>query len=269
MIESTISSNHHYYLFFFESSKLKTLSSVTSIFGNNNSYEIISFGKNKEMEFCHLQLEIDKLFGSESVMALNISKTKKGGPFYWYDFYIGKIDLNEKKFFFICYPYNRLGRYLVDIFHSKSVQTIFYKPKLEDVLDYMKNRNNKGLSQVEKSGFNADITKYSARITEDDNRANRINIIGENPLKSKTFEILSSEKDIGIETISLKLRCSQVNVGDIELSFDSIGNYRFWLKKYAQKTSIPVIPFGFKFLMEIAPLQQSDFISINTFLENE
>lgn len=269
MIESVIASNHHYYVFFFQSAKIKNFKLIAQIFDVVSDFEIITFDKNKEMEICHLQLELDKSYGSESVLELNQSKTKKGSSFYWYDFYIGKIKLNEKEYFLICYPYSKLGKFLEKCFNLKSIQTTFYKPDLEKILDYMRHRNNKGLSSVEQNGFIADITRYSAQVKEDQDMANKINIIGENPLKSKTFEILNSGEGITMETVSLKLRCKQLEVGDVELSFDRLGNYRFWLKRNAQKSSLPTIPFAFKFLMEIAPLQASNFISTNTFLENE
>lgn len=269
MIDSVIASNHHFYVLFFESQKIKTLSSISSIFNNRSQYEIISIKKNRNLDFCHLQLELNKLYGTENVLKLNLSKNKKGGPFYWYDFYIGKIDLNEIRYFYICYPYNRLGKFLENCFHSKSIQTTFYKPKLEKVLAYMQDRSHIGISLMEKNGFNGDITRYSAVVSEAEDKANKINIIGQNPLKSKTFEILNAAEGISIETIALKLKCLQLDIGEIDLSFDRLGNYRFWLKRKAQGSSIPTIPFAFKFLMEIAPLESSEFISSNTLLENE
>ena len=264
-----LSSNHHYYVFFFESSKIKSLSAIPKLFDVRSDFKIIPIGKNKNLEFCHLQLELNKVYGSESVLQLNMSQTKKDGPFYWYDFYIGKIDISDKRYFFICYPYNKLGKFLENSFHAKSVQTTFYKPELEKVLDYMRSRNTKGLSKIEKQGFIADITRYSAEVKENDNTANRVNIIGENPLKSKTFDILNSADGITVETVSLKLRCKQLEIGEVELSFDRLGNYRFWLRRNSQNANVPVIPYAFKFLMEIAPLKATNFISSNTLLENE
>jgi hypothetical protein len=268
MIDSIIASNHHYYVLFFESEKIKTLSSIGKLFDVRNDFQITTVGKNKDLEFCHMQLEIEKRYGSEAVLLFNLSR-KKTGSFYWYDFYIGKIDISGMRYFFVCYPYNRLGKFLQDSFQNKSIQTTFYRPELETILEYIRGRNVKGLSKIEKQGFVADITKYSAEVKERDDKANRINISGENPLKSKTFDILRSADEISVETVSLKLRCKQLEIGEVELSFDRLGNYRFWLKRNAQKVNVPVIPFAFKFLMEIAPLQQTNFISTNTLLESE
>jgi len=268
MIESSIASNHYYYVFFFAAPKIKTLSSIPDLFDFEADHKIISSDKNRQWEFCHFQLELDKMYGSEAVLVMNKSKKKEN--YYWYDFYVGKIELEGKKYYYTCYPYSKLGKFLERSLREKSIQPVFYKPDLQGVLDYMKTRNNTGLSVIENAGFSADIVRYSGEVTEDETQANRVNIIGANPLKSKTYEILSRpENEIGIVTISLKLKCKQEKIGDIELSFDRLGNYRFWLRKFAQDTSIPVIPYAFKFLMEIAPLESSNFISQNTLLENE
>lgn len=273
MINSGISSNHHYYVFFFELTNMSSLSNIASIFDCESDFEIFKVDSSSELDFCHLQLELDKIYGSEAVLLLNKNPKKKNPKdkfYYWYDFYIGSLYLDNKKIYYVCYPYSGLGKFLTTSFQAKSIKTVFFKPQLALVLEYMAHRNISGISIAEKNGFTADITKYAAQVKDDENKANKVTILGENPLKSKTFEILNrKDQGISIETVSLKLSCKQENVGEIELSFDKLGNYRFWLKKNAQEITIPSIPFAFKFLMEVAPLERSTFISSNTLLENE
>jgi hypothetical protein len=270
MKDSIISSNHHYYVFFFQSTKIKNLSAIPILFDNKLGFEVVKFKKNRELDFIHLQIEINNCYGSPLLLGLNITrKNKSEGNFYCYDLYIGKIEIEGQIYFYICYPYNRLGKYLEKNFHGKSVQTIFYKPGLEKVLEYMQQRSNKGLSRMEKSGFNANIVRYSAKVKDDQSAANKVSIVGENPLKSITYEILKADDRIKIETRTLKLRCKQMDLGELEFSFDRLGNYRFWLKVSEFDSNVPMVPFAFKFLMEVAPLEKSNFISTNTLLEND
>ena len=267
MIDSVIASNHHFYILFLESTKIKNLVGLVKFFGEKSDYKLY---KSKGNEFCHLQLELDKAYGSEVLLQMNISKDKKSTPKYWYDFYLGKVDLNGKNCFYICYPYMKLAKYLDQCFFSKSLNTIYYKPNMSEIINYFKNRDINGLSIIETNGVNTDITKYSAEVTESDvlKSKTRVNIAGENPLESTVYGLISQSESVNIETTSMKLRCQEVEYGEFELSFDRLGNYRFWLKKNMQNSVIPIIQISFKFLMDIAPMQGDNLISSNTLLEN-
>lgn len=268
MIESIIASSHHYYVVFVESTQVKTLASLMKIFDSDPTFEYIKMDAPKQELPIHLQLEIDECYGSESLLQINKSRTRKGTTTYWYDFYIGKVPNQKNPIFYICYPYSRVARFLESSFDSNNISRHFYKPKVNKVLEFMKSRGTKDLLGLEKQGFELDITKYTAEIKDEAN-ANKVNLIGDNPLDSRIFQLLENDKSITIEATALKLKCKNINIGELEMSFDRLGNYRFWLKRDLQKKSVPIISFLFQFFAEIDSLEQSRFISTRTLLEDE
>ena len=133
----------------------------------------------------------------------------------------------------------------------------------------MKTRGNKDFTQVEKSGLNIDITRYSAEIAEDEPHAKKVNLIGANPLNSKVFELLNSLQEVEITTISLKLKSSFPQLGDIELSCDKLGNYRFWVKKDMESEALHIVPRVFNFILNTGGTRTGTFITKTTLLEND
>jgi len=268
MIKSIISSSHHYYLAFWESAQLRSVSKILGIFPTNPSQEqLITNSKNNSDIIYHVQEEIATLYGSEILLNANKSKERKGDTYYWYDFYYGLVD-PERKIYFICYPYNKLSRFIETNFNMQSVKPSFYKANVITVLEHMRNRGKKNISQAEKEGFEIDITKYTAEVKEEAN-ANKVNLIGANPLNSRIFDVLNDDKSITIEATALKLKCHKEKIGEFELSFDRLGNFRFWLKKDCQLTSLPMIRYVYRFFSDINSLNKSSFLSAHTLLEDE
>lgn len=268
MVDSIISSHHHFYVFFVSSPKLRSLKGLAELFDFPSSFEIKSFNKKKELSYCHLQLGLPKAYGNELLFEANKKKLKNGDTIFWHDFYLGRFTISNNEYYYICYPYNKLGKLLENCLHEKNVFTNFYKPNVEEVLTYMKKRKNNRNTEPEKEGLYVEITKFTAQVEEEGN-ANKINLIGNNPLNSRAFDVLKTDLGISIETVSLKLNCNLDQVGNVDLSFDRLGNYRFWLRRDSQEITLPVIPSAFRFLMQITPLKTSSFVSKNTLLEND
>jgi len=264
MINSIISSSHHYYLAFFESTQLKSINKIVDLFPVNP--KSISLNPGSE-GFSHLQEEIGSLYGSEILLAKNKGRDRKGIPHYWYDFYYGFVD-QERKIYFICYPYSKLSRFLERGFDEKALKPNFFKANVEKVLEHMRNRGKKTISRIERQGFEIDITKYTAEVKEEAN-ANKVSLVGANPLNSRIFDVLNDDKSITIEATALKIKCRKDKIGEIELAFDRLGNFRFWLKKNSQEVTLPMIKFVFQFFSEISSLDKTQFLSRHTFLEDE
>lgn len=264
MKESVIASSHHFYVTFFDSPDIKSVSSLINLFTDKMNIEPV-VQKNKNQ--LHIQLLINERYGNERVLIGN--QVKRGEKiYYWYDFYIGKLDTEEKKIFFICYPYNRMKHYLEDIFFENEITNVYHKPVVKTVLEYMKESDRSEATRLDE-GFSAQITKYTAQI-KNSLESNRVNIIGQNPLNSKVFEILN-KKGLGltIKTTSLKLRCDKLDVGHIDLAFDRLGNFRFWIRRDAADIAIPMIPFAFDFFKNIDAIIEDEFISSQTLLEDD
>jgi hypothetical protein len=264
MIESPLATSHHFYLVFFDTFKDVPLSSLLSLFDAPKDHEKISLLENKKDFVLHFQLELKKAYGIESVLLANRNK-KTGG--FWYDFYLGKSYESGTTYYYICYPYALLGKYIENAFIDKKVKRVFLKPQVKDVLSYMKKRQTKNRPKIDLHNLQTDIVKYSARVTEESN-ANRINIIGANPLDSRVFDILNKDDEIQIEPISLKIKCVKEEIGKIEISFDKLGNCRFWLTKDTEE-KFSLIPYLLKFYLSIGAIDKSSFISSYSLLEDE
>jgi len=265
MISSALSSSHFYYLVFLESDQIKSIQDIFAIFKGNQQKERINSGKN-ETSFYHLQIEIGKALGSESVLSLNSSRSQDGISYFWYDFYIGEI-LNAKNQFIICYPYIKLGKYLDDRLNDAKIKRKILKPSVEKVLEYMKeNEIDKNTTKAENQGLVVEITKYSAAVKDDS--ISRVNIAGSNPLSSRVYELLSNDDRIGIEPLSLKLNCSK-DAENLDLSFDKLGNLRFWIKRDSEHNLNIVLNASHEYFGEISAFEESSYISKLTLLEDE
>lgn len=267
MVKSLISSSHHYYLTFCEISQFRSLTKVQDIFPINPKSVSLNNAKIASESFYHLQEEIAGLYGSEVVLSANKSKERKGALHYWYDFYIGYAD-PDRRIVFICYPYTKLSRFLESNFRRLSLKPVFYKASVLKVLDHMRNKGKRNLSRAERDGFEIDITKYTAEVKEEAN-ANKVSLIGANPLNSRIFDVLNEDKSISIEATALKLKCFKAGIGEMELSFDRLGNFRFWLKRDAQMSTLPMIKSIFQFFTEISCLEKGQFLSSYSLLEDE
>ncbi|KQM70355.1 hypothetical protein ASE74_23530 [Pedobacter sp. Leaf216] len=265
MIDSALSSSHFYYLVFLESEQLNSIGDVFNILKGNQDKEKIP-SSSQQLPFYHVQVEIARALGSESILSLNSSRSDGPINFFWYDFYIGQLRGVEKKFF-ICYPYIKLGKYLDDCLTEAKIKRKVLKPSVERVLDYMK-VNELGLNktQAEQEGLLIEITKYSAAVKDDS--ISRVNIAGSNPLSSRVYELLSQDSRIGIEPLSLKLNCSK-DGQTLDLSFDKLGNLRFWLKRESESTISPIMITSFEYFDEIKAFEDSSYISKLTLLEDE
>lgn len=214
----------------------------------------------------HIQIEIEGAYGNEVLLRPNKSLKRKGC--YWYDLYVGQItSLNNV--YFICYPYSKLSKYLEEILKKKSPFPVFHKTNVNKVLEYMRQKNSKPPLRLKKEGFEPEITKYTAEVKESAD-ADRVNLMGSNPLNSTIFEVLNNNENISIEATALKVKCDIKKVNwNMELSFDRLGNYRFWLKRDLQASTLPMINYVYRFFSEISSIEKNNYLSIHTFLENE
>jgi hypothetical protein len=263
MFDSILSNSHHYYVNFLHSTKIKSIKNFINLFHDDCQSEIT---KTKNQTIAHLQILIPKQYGSESVLLNNLIK-KEESNYFWYDFYIGEINLEGNKMFFICYPYNRLKNYLDDIFEQKHIQCVFYKPELVLVLDYMKSDDKPEANNL-KEGLIINITKFTASVTDDVN-PHKVNISGENPLNSKVYKLICEDSSLITKTTSLKLKCLKTDYGELEISFDRLGNIRFWVGREAKEKPLEMLNIIFHFFKKIKSISESNYISSKTLLEDE
>lgn len=263
IFHSGLTSLHHYYVVFFEA---KELTSPLEIF------KLFHVSKNKETNptkdgsgsVLHFQLELPKAFGSLSILSTNKATEIDNVQNYWYDFYAGEIIISKRKFFYISYPYVKLGKYIESHLSSNRIRRVLYKPQMTSVMDFMKLHDGQ---YVHKS-FKADIIKYTASIMEDNN-ANKINILGRNPLKSSVYKLLSEAQNIAFETTSLKMQCFDKDTGSLELAFDRLGNYRFWVGYEKDIEVYSTLPSVFRFLYRENLLEEDTFFNSFTLLEGD
>jgi len=268
MIESVISSSHHFYVIYIEASGIHSVNDLLDFIKEDKDVNKVHFIDDQNKFYYHAQIQLNYALGSENILQQNKAGVKNGKQYYWYDLYLGEVHLDGKKYFFLCYPYNRIGKILDEYFTASKLSKKVLKPDVNIVLDYMKNRGISGLTKTEIEGFLVDITKYSAEIKEEIH-ANRINIIGNDPLNSRVFDLLSQDDQISIEALSLRLKCVDQNQGTVELAFDRLGNFRFWLKRDAQSKVMPILPISMQFFTEIKALKESSYINSFTLLEDE
>jgi hypothetical protein len=225
----------------------------------------VIFDSLPDQNFTFAQLALNRPYGTDSVTQ-KIEEENKS-TIYLYDLYLGEVKSDRRSYFYLSYPYARLGKILDESFKGKILKTII-KPVVPTVLHYMQNRGVIGLTKIEHDRLNIDITKYSAEITEEAN-ANRINISGKNPLNSHVYDILNKDPQVFLKPISLKLKCIIDEVGMIELAFDKLGNMKFWLRQNGQQNILSILPTTLEFFSEIKALKGSPYINSLSLLEDE
>lgn len=264
MIKSLISSAHHYYVIFFEAERFKTINEILSVFPGKKKSKEISY---KSRKYLHAQVLIEKRYGSENAISGNQYINSEEQISYWYDFYIGKMEVDERRVFFISFPYFKMRKFLERVFKDKNITPRFYKPQLVRVLEYMHGEKRSAVYDT-KEGFTAEIIKYSASISDFENKS-RMSLIGDNPLESRAYKILNSDSQLTVVTTSLKLRCTKLGLGDLEMSFDKLGNYRYWIKRNAEESATPIVPYAFDFFKKLDAFEINEYIGNQTLLENE
>ncbi|MDF2190556.1 hypothetical protein [Paraflavitalea sp. CAU 1676] len=276
MIESIIATSHHYYLLFFESEKLRNWNSIPEVFDRHYECEVLSGSKSKGDGLFHMQMEFESPFGSETLLTSNISRKVKGSVYYWYDFYYGKVN-PDSSVWFLCFPYSKFSKYIEKSFKEKGIFPKFLKSNVPSVLSYLKDRvNGERVTSIERKGFNIDITKYTAEVKESAN-ANKVSLLGVNPLNSKIYDVLNSSTEISIEATALRVKCDLLHKdidkkgakGQIELSFDRIGNFRFWLKRETYLEDLALLRYIYLYFSEIKSLEKSTFLSSQNLLDDE
>lgn len=262
-IKSKIETNHNYYTIVFELDQTQNINKLIERFNFTIPPEPIELNNRKE-KFFHTELLSNELFSSESFLKEN-RVSKAGKILYRYDLYIGELNLANKKVFFISFPYKALGKYIDANFLTKFFTRTFLIPDVDIILNYMKNKEKHELNYMEKFNYEVNITKYTAKIMESPN-AKKVSLSGVNPLQSPVYDILSSQ--IKVEPILLKLSCINRRIGELELSFDKYGNYRFWLFKDKKTETLSVLPYVINFFDTIkGALVNSNFITQKTFFE--
>ncbi|MCO5949098.1 hypothetical protein [Mucilaginibacter flavidus] len=269
MKSSILDSSHHFYILCFESQQIKNVDQIIDLIDDSKESAPIITSSN---QFVHLQVEIEKAYGSESLLEVNLHLDKDGKKLYTYDFYLGIQIINGKPLYFICYLYSKLGKYIDDCFAKRGIIKTVYKAKINALLQYMNQRIEKGYEAEEKEGLLISITRYAADVKEESN-ANKINIIGKNPLQSKIFDVLNNTEGITIEPVSLKLKCTETSsegiTNSLPLAIDRLGNFRFWLYRNGQSNIIPLIQPTLQFFSEINALEDSTFVNTRTMLEED
>ena len=267
MIPSAISFSHFFYLVFLESDQIKRIDDLIKLFPDYNS------GHKEQIEeeslagtYYHLQLEIGKMLGTESVLLLNKSNLINSRQYFWYDFYVGEIFDGSKNTFFICYPYIKLGTYIDDFLLFHKIRRRILKPSVDEVLKHIQNNLAGENEDTGNPELTVEISKYSAEVKED--TANRINISGKNPLNSRVYQLLSNDDKISIEPLSLRLNC-RTESNTLDLSFDKLGNLRFWLKRNGTGDLVAIVSKSLIYLKGIDAFYESSFISKFTILEDE
>jgi hypothetical protein len=246
MNNSSISSAHHYYLVFTKPEVNYTLNEVYNEFCDKGFSELIL--KSPEAEIYHVQKRYNSKFGSSILLFSN--KDIENPNLVWYDFYIGMLKHGSDQVYFICYPYKNIQK---EVLKSNFLSnTLFYLPNVENVLNYFKHRSNQeNLAPTDKEDdFISEIVKYTAELKDDAN-ADRINIIGNNPLNSSIYKFIEANSSISIKHSSMKLKCIRLALGSIDLLFDRHGNFRFWIPKNTIEQTLVMISSVFTFFSEI------------------
>jgi hypothetical protein len=264
LYDSRLSSSHHYYIVFFEAKEIGTIDELYKIFQVKKTKESISI-LGSSQPITHFQLELPVAYGSRVLLAGNESRMVDGVQNYWYDFYAGEIQLRKKRFFFISYPYVRLGKYIEACFFSNRIRRTLYKPEMPEVMKFMKEHDGTYVFSNEK--MRIDISKYAAKVLDD--TADKVHISGKNPLNSTVFKILNESNSVEIETTALKMSCYIPDVGKIELSFDRLGNYRFWIPYKHEISTFSTLPSVLKFFDQEKLLIEDTFFNTYTLLEDD
>lgn len=265
MIDSIIATSHNYYVIYLKFERPISLPDIIRCFTVHN--RVKSSLQERNLNYSRFQLELPYLLGLESVL-----QTNKGGFYdnkdhYWYDFYINNASTDNSKEFFLCYPYAKLSEFIEYCFSSKAIEKLVLKPQVPGLLTYLKIRGSTPL-ESQKTNLTLNIIKYSASVQEPN--AKKINIFGDNPLESMVYELVSAHSELNVEPLSLRLKCS-VNASEIlEISFDKLGNGRFWMKKNNQENTALLLPQIFKLFQEINNgIKESLYINRYNLLESE
>ena len=260
---SKIESNHHYYVFFFTSSEVSGVDDLVKILNVKKSNHISLPNFSQEIgDIRHVQIEIDDSLGSPNVLETHKTRAVNGKQYYAYDLYLGSFLLGNQTKLFIAYPYKSIDKYFRKNFPVIFSDSVFYKPDVNVVLDYIRNRPFKEGVGISYKKLSVDIIKYTAEINERilDN-AKKMNLIGENPINSRVFEILINSDEVSINPLSLKLRCRHIDIGQIEVIFDRYGNYRFWIPKNEALEKVSMLSVMIHFFKEINALYESEYIT--------
>jgi len=259
MIKSAISTGHHYYLVLFKPTKTITLNKIVKMVGDLS--EKIRL-KETNVEVFHLQKSINYLFGSSSLLEKNKDKKVRNGFSYWYDFYIGKMDI-KGEIYYLAFPYKSLQSLLFKEYPSVFTKAEFFTPVVKTVLDAMRHRTKTADKELL-----VEIIKYSAEI-EDEVNADKVHIVGQNPQYSAVYDLLNNSKNISVKPSSLRLRFWNENIGEIILAFDRLGNYRIWIFKDKINETVAMLPLVFTFFFKIEAVETKSIISAYTTLETD
>lgn len=260
MHSSSISSGHHYYFIYFQSSLINDLDSLV------NEFSKVTHKKEKfnDSKIYHLQILSKVLYGSINVLGNNYLSSSDE---YIYDFYIGEFEFLKKPIFFLCYPYQKMHKYLRDFFPRIFLNSIIFKPNLDSILNSFAEKESI-LINIENHNLTFTISKYTAVIKE--NTDFRISILGSsNPLLSKTYYTLKNpDSGLEVSTRSMKIKCINDLSDSIEILFDS-ENYKFWIQKNLEQRKIYLLPMTFNYFAKYDALEQSYEISRKSEIENE
>ncbi|MXV16499.1 hypothetical protein [Hufsiella ginkgonis] len=243
-----------------DSAQISTSVAFTRLIQEKNEVETVDGNGN----LLHVQVKLSRLLGSESLLSKFNKVSQNDEPdSFWYDMYIGHIKARRGPLVFVCYPYITLSTYIDrDIIGANAVRR-YIKPEVESVLNHLKYNPNDRYN-----GLKVEISKYSAAVKDD--TANKINILGNSPLKSRVYNLLSSDNQISIEPLSLKLNCELPEENRVlELSFDKLGNLRFWLKRNRTADIGDILARAVTFFEESNSLYESSFINKKSLLEDE
>lgn len=264
MIKSSISSAHFFYLIFIKSEKIHSIKELLLGFSEKKQSKKVFFDEDKTESYTHLQIEIPRPYGSPLVLLSNQSRVIAGRQAYWYDFYIGHFQDGKDSIYYMAYPYSKMGKYIENAISDVDRQATYSKLKLSTIVPFLKK-----MKKSNNDGSTINIIKYAGEVKEDDNRISIIGTktnLGKNPLNSAVLKALE-DKNIVVTPIALKLGYTAVDGKSIQLAFDRLGNYRFWLKTNGQEDVLPAIPKAYGFFKSSNTMEDSLYISSYNLLE--
>lgn len=263
MIDSKLLKNHHYYFLLIDNNSESSLLSLIQ-----KKFEVLhsdtNFVHDQFITCNHLQIRIDRLLGSLNVLELN--RVSKNNPFsFWYDIFVGDMQIGNKTFEFICYPYKSMEKELVVKIKDFFVANTLLTPVVKKVLDYMRDdenyRKKNGLKDIPSNKYLvSEIRKFSAELLNTDG-SDSVSLSGSNPLKSRIYSIINEHEEISIRPTSMKLYNDDSNIGTIEILFDALGNTRFWIAKDKLVTTITMLQRACTFFSETKSLDEQKYLS--------
>ena len=251
MHNSIISSAHHYYSLLLRIDQIKDKSFIKTVLSSYKNSSIIS----SEFRIYHLQEQINKTYGSEEYLERN-KVTKNGIDMYWYDFYLGLVELDNIEHIYLCYPYKALEVHLQKKFPTLFQNSVYYVPDVNLVLEHTK--KNSAFNTINKNTeVLVDVIKYSAEVLGQDN-TDKVNLVGSNPQDSEIYAKLNEL--FAMYPSSVKLRFSKNDLKknkQLDLIFDRLGNFRFWIPKNQIENSIESLSIAFQYLAAINSLKKA------------